>query len=96
MKNLTDGGLRSPQGVQGNPISKIPKSLIQNGSPNPHPKFQHSSSIRKCLKIGGKIRLLGGFKGPRFQKIEIASLLPVRLSGPAARELPQFLTARVM
>ena len=26
---------------------------VQNGSPNPHRKFQYSSSIRKCLKIGG-------------------------------------------
>ena len=29
-----------------------------------HSKFQHSSSIRKCLKIGRNIRLLVGLKGP--------------------------------
>ena len=37
---------------QRDPISKNRKSLIQNGGLNPHRKFQHSSSIRKCLKIG--------------------------------------------
>ena len=40
-------------GCQGDPISKIRKSPIQNGDPNPHREFQYPSSIRKCLKIGG-------------------------------------------
>ena len=33
-------------GVRGAPISKFGKTFIQNGGPNPHRKFQHSSSIR--------------------------------------------------
>ena len=32
-------------------ILKIRKSLVQNGGPKPHRKFQYSSSIRKRLKI---------------------------------------------
>ena len=38
------------------------KNLIQNDDPNPHRKFQHSSSIRKGLKIRGTF---GGLKTPR-------------------------------
>ena len=34
------------------PDFKNSKSLIRNGGLNPHRKFQHSNSIRKCLKIG--------------------------------------------
>ena len=71
------GGLRAPGGFRGPRFQKFKKPRIQNDGPNTHPKFQHSSSITKCLKIGGKIRLLGGglrapggFTGPRFQKIE--------------------------
>ena len=45
-------GVKAPRGGQEDPISKIQKSPIQNSSPNPHSKFQHYSSIRKCLKIG--------------------------------------------
>ena len=45
------------------PISKIRKSLIQNGGPSPHRKCQHSSSIRKCLKTGGTDSTFGGL-GP--------------------------------
>ena len=37
---------------QRDPISKIQKSLIQNVGLNPHRKFQNSSSIIECLKIG--------------------------------------------
>ena len=29
---------------------------MQNGGPSPHRKFQHFSSIRKCLKIGGTFK----------------------------------------
>ena len=39
--------------------SDFKKSLIQNSGPNPHWKFQHSSSIRKCLQIGGKTEMWG-------------------------------------
>ena len=46
-------------GVSGAPILKNRKTLLQNGGPNTHPKFQHSSSIGKCSKIGELIRLLG-------------------------------------
>ena len=55
-RNWLLGGPNSfggPLGQQKDPISKNRKSLIQNGGPNTHPKFQHSSSIRKCSKIGG-------------------------------------------
>ena len=34
-------------------ILKILKSPIQNSGPNPHRNFQHSISIRMCLKIRG-------------------------------------------
>jgi len=38
---------------EGSPdLKKIRKSPIQNDGPNPHQQFQHSSSIRQCLKIG--------------------------------------------
>ena len=40
------------QGGQSGPISKNLKILIQNGGFNSQPKFQHSSWIRKCSKIG--------------------------------------------
>ena len=60
MKNFTffgggDGqnSFGGPREEQGNSITKIRKSLIQRGGPNRHQKFQHSSSIRKYLKIGG-------------------------------------------
>jgi len=49
MKNLTFGEAKFFRGAL---ISKIRKSLIQIDGPKPHRKFQHSSSIRKCLKIG--------------------------------------------
>ena len=39
-----------PRGGQRYLILKIRKSLIQNGGPNSHRKFLHSSSIRKLLK----------------------------------------------
>ena len=47
-----------PRWGQRDPISKIHKSLIHIGGPSLHSKFQHSSSIRKCLKIGGTEMLL--------------------------------------
>ena len=54
MKNLTVGGVKVHLGGEAaDPIYKIWKSLIQNGGPNTHPKFQHSNSIRMCSKIGG-------------------------------------------
>ena len=65
MNNLTFGWEKlfqwAPRG-QGNPLSKIQKSLIQNGGPNPHRKFQHSNLIRRCLKIR---ETFGGLKPPR-------------------------------
>ena len=70
------GGFKAHRGEQGDPISKIQKSPIQNGGPirsNPLPTFQHSNSIRKCLKIGD---FWGGFRPPhrgwgtQFKKIE--------------------------
>ena len=44
----------APPRGKGGPNFKIKKkkSLIQNGGTNPHQKFQHSTSIRNCLKIG--------------------------------------------
>ena len=32
------------------------------GIPNPHRKFHHSISIRKCMKIGGTDLTFGGLK----------------------------------
>ena len=60
-------------GGQSGSISKIRKILIQNGGLNPQPKFQHSSWIRKCLKIGvfwGDFRPLKGARGARFKMFE--------------------------
>ena len=37
---------------RGDASQNLEKSNIQKGGPNPHRKFQHSSSIRECLKIG--------------------------------------------
>ena len=53
MKILTFGELRKVLLHCIIPISKIRKRPIQNGGPIAHRTFQHSSSIRKCLKIGG-------------------------------------------
>ena len=67
MKNLTFGGLMRPRGRQGDLISKIrkkPYSLCVGG-PNPHQTIQHSSSIKKCLKIRGTDSTFGGFKAPQ-------------------------------
>ena len=47
------GSFSPPKGWAKGLISQIWKSLIQNGGPNPQPKFQHPSLTRKCLKIGG-------------------------------------------
>ena len=55
------GGLRAPGGFRGPRFQKFKKPRIQNDGPNTHPKFQHSSLITKCLKIG----FWGGFKSPR-------------------------------
>ena len=69
MKNfiLVGGGCKilsvAPRGA-GDPITKIRKGVIQNGCPNPHRKFQHSSSIRKSLKIGGTDSTFGLVVGP--------------------------------
>ena len=46
-------GVLSPPRGSGWPNFKIRKSLIQNGGANLQPKFQHPSSIRKCLKNSG-------------------------------------------
>ena len=77
MKNFTFRGRKKffwgTQGGQSGPISKNRKILIQNDGLNPQPKFQNSSWIRKCLKIGD---FWGGFRPPhrgwgvQFQKIE--------------------------
>ena len=76
MKNFTSGGatffLGVPRGTEW-PDLKNRKILIQNGGLNPQPKFQHSSWIRKCLKIRD---FWGGFRPPhwgwgvQFQKFE--------------------------
>ena len=50
---LWGGGFKVPPRWGGGPDFKNSRSLIQNGGPNPHRKFQHSSSIRKCSEIGG-------------------------------------------
>ena len=36
------------EGDRGTRFQKLKKSLIQNGGPNPHRKFQHSSSLFGC------------------------------------------------
>ena len=41
----------SPYRGKRDPILKFRKSLQQNGGPNLQLKFQHFSSIRKCLKV---------------------------------------------
>ena len=46
------------QGGQSGPISKNRKKL----GPNPDRKFQHSSSIKKCLKIAGTDSAFGAVK----------------------------------
>ena len=51
MKNFTFGGLRG-QGEWGEAINPL------------HLKFQHSSSVIKCLKIGGTDSAFGGLKPP--------------------------------
>ena len=55
---------RRPRGGQGNSIIKIRKSLIRKGGPNTNQKFQHSSSIRKCLKEGETDSAFGVVLGP--------------------------------
>ena len=62
-----------PKGGRVARFKKNQKTLIQNGVINLQTKFQHSSWIRKCLKIGdfwGAFRpLLRGW-GVQFQKFE--------------------------
>ena len=54
MKNLTFYGGKNYEGRgQVDSIKKNRKSLIQKDGLTPHRKFQHSSSIRQCLKNGG-------------------------------------------
>ena len=55
-------GVKVVGGVRVAPILKFRKSLIQNDITNPHRKFQHSISIRKCLKIGVTDLTFGGLK----------------------------------
>ena len=75
MKNITfskvwnlgrRGGLREGRGwgEKGNPISKFPSQLLLNGGPIAHRKFQHSSAIRKCLKIEGTDLTFGDVEPP--------------------------------
>ena len=45
-------GFKGPRGFQGTRFQKFEKSRTQKDGPNTHPKFQHSSLITKCLKIG--------------------------------------------
>ena len=59
------GEFKAPRGGQVYPILKNWASPIQKGGPNPNPKFQHSSSIRKCLQIGGNYLTFGESKDPR-------------------------------
>ena len=80
MKNFTfvGGGKILSGGPKGGRVARFQKNLkilIQNGGFNPQPKFQHSSWIRKCLKIGvfwEGFRPLKGWRGARFQKFEKA------------------------
>ena len=65
MMDLTFGGSKGKVGGRGAQFKKKLKSLIQNGGPNPHQKFQHSSSIGKRLKIGGTDSTFEGLKPPR-------------------------------
>ena len=64
MKNLTFGGLRGQGRGEGCPDFKNLKSLIENGGPNTHRKFQYFNSIRKYLKLGGTDWTFGGVKAP--------------------------------
>ena len=70
MKNVTFVGakffLGAPRGARST-IEKNRIILIQNGGLHPQPKFEHSSTIRKCLKIGDFWGVLGpptGSGGP--------------------------------
>ena len=67
------GGL----GARCAPIAKNRKILLQNGGPNPHRKFYHSSSIIKSV-WGGPIPSRG-VEGTRFQKFEKLSRNEVQL-----------------
>ena len=58
-------GVKGAGGLKGALNSKIERSLIQNGDPNPHRKFQHSSSIKKYVKIRGIESTFRGLKPPR-------------------------------
>ena len=95
---LGRGGWRPP-GVAGRPNFKKLKSLIQNGGPNTHRKFQHSNSIRKGLKIKGTNSSFGvlkpheGGRGTLIQKSKKATCRTVvttrteNFSTPAKLEL---------
>ena len=69
-----------PDGGRGIRFQKLEKILIQNSGLNPHRKFQHSSSVRKCSKIGGNKPTFGGsdFKNSKKSHTE-------RLSKPTPK-----------
>ena len=59
------GGLIISGGLEGGRETRFQKILIQNGGLNPHQKFQHSNSIRKCSKNRGAKPSFGGcFRPP--------------------------------
>ena len=65
MMNLTFGGVKfflgAPRGAK-EPDLNNRKVHIQNCGLNLNPKFQHSSPIKKCLKIGD----FWGFRTPKL------------------------------
>ena len=61
MKNLTFLGAKFFLGPKGGPDLKKSENPYTGGL-KPQPKFQHSCSIKKCLKIEG---FLGVFRPPR-------------------------------
>ena len=75
------GGLKPPREGHGTRFKKKLRNF--HGGANPNPKFQYSSSIRKCLKIGGNF---GGLKHPEegrwtwfqnFEKTKCRTVRPV-------------------
>ena len=62
-----------PRGAEWPDLKKKRKILIHNGGLNPHPKFQHSSSIKKCLKIRDSwegVRSPKGGREPNFNNLK--------------------------
>ena len=79
MKNLTVGGLRAPGGFRGPRFQKFEKALYRTVVPTHTQNFSILAQLQSVQKSGerfdfwGCFRAPGGFRGPRFQKIEKAS-----------------------